>query len=178
MGSIKLSLASGQGILWPQSCAVCGSTATHQSKASFTVTKNLRYYGVLLRWTKQTQSIQFPVCHKHKVLCSFLDVPSKLGFVDSFLFLVLVPALLLIPVCSLLLWILNLIGLKGLMPDELIKWSAVFLYGLFILFFFFAGVFKPVKILALEEDYVRVTIKNEDCMKAFMLLNGANIIGD
>ena len=176
MGSIRLSLASGQGLLWPQSCAVCGSPATHQSKASFSVTKNPRYYVVAWGWTKQTHSISFPVCHKHKLLCSFLDLPSKLGFVDSFLFLVFVPTFLWIAVSLLLVWILGLIGLKGVIHDELFMWSAVFIYGLFILFFFSAGVFKPVKISDLKEDSVRVSIKNEDCMKAFKLLNMATII--
>jgi len=175
MGSLMISLASGQGLLWPRMCIVCGSEATHKAKTSFTLTKNPRYYLVAWGWTKETHAIPFPVCRKHKVFCSLLDLPAKWGFIDSFLFLLFAPALFWIAFVLLLAFLL---GIKGDALTPFSVGSAIFFWGLAFLFLIFATTIKPVKIALIKESSIKICIKNEECFRAFEALNVENIIKD
>lgn len=181
MRSTKLDVVFGQGIKWPQICVICGGTATEKSKASCTVTRNPRYYVIALGWTTQTYDVSFPVCHKHKLRCSILDYPSKIGFINSFLFVVFVPTFVWVASVFLVAWLLNLIGLREIIDSisgAIAGWSALFIYGSFFFFFFFSGLFKPVKISITKEDFIKIHIRNKDYMKAFKILNVASIIDD
>ena len=168
MGFVMLTLASEKGILWPKRCVVCGGEATDTSRTSFTTTKNARYYLIVWGWTKETHSISFPICRKHKVFCSFLDIPSRWGFLDSFFFFLFVPALLYI---AFNLSLALMLGIKGdaLTPFSIL--SAIFFWGLAFIFLTFATSIKPVRISHVKEGSIKITIKNEECFRAFELLN-------
>lgn len=168
MGSLRLKLSSVQRLRWPPSCAVCGAKAEDHAVASISTSKNFRYYGILLRWTKNTFSVPFPVCRRHKILCLLLDLPAQWGFIDAFIYLILVPGILWI-VSTLLL--ASLWELKGAALEPFTIASGIFFYGLMALFYFLAATIKPVKLYRIDETSLTISIKNEDCFKAFQLLN-------
>jgi hypothetical protein len=174
MSSIRLRLEAVQGLLWPKVCMVCGGSATHTAMTSFTIVKDVKYFLVALGWTKQTQSIPFPVCRKHRLLCNLLDRPSKWGFVGSFLFLVFAPTFFLVAVVLIGTFIFSI--KKGPTLDAFLTCSAVFSYGLVIAFFIAAWAFKPLRISELKEYSLVLSIRNKDCFRAFEALNSEKVI--
>ena len=80
-----IPLAEEKLIKWPNMCAYCGTKATEWAKASCTQYSDYRYYIAFFQYTRQRYSIFYPVCNKHKRLCSFLDLPYKLGLSKFFL---------------------------------------------------------------------------------------------
>jgi hypothetical protein len=172
MGSIRLNLSCGGSLRWPQLCSVCGNTATDHAKASRTVLTGFNYYVIAVGWTTQTHSISFPVCHKHKILCSILDFPSTEGFTYRLFAAMGVSAV----VALILLLILSLTGLNKISNDAESLWLLWITSFLSICFFFFGEFLKPIRILNNKNNIIKIFIKNKAYKKAFMLLNDTYIM--
>ena len=88
---LKLNLSSDQRVKWPNKCAFCGAKADDRAEASLSRVTGASYYGVAFGWSTQSKSFVYPVCLRHKRLVSFLSQPTKLTFVNTLLFLFVVP---------------------------------------------------------------------------------------
>ena len=165
MGSVSLDLASGKKVRWPNKCAFCDAPATRWAEASLTSATSLRYYVVALGWKEQTHSISYPVCKKHRVLCNLLNLPSKWGFINSFLFLVFVPTFFWIGIGLLLAVSL---GIKGSDLSPISTIVAILTYGSTILFFVYCALRKPIRISGVSGTLIRLKMTNNNFFKEFI----------
>lgn len=177
MGSIQLNLASKEKLHWPKFCAVCGATADATANTSISTPKDFKYYGALLKWTENTLSVSFPVCRKHRIFCSLLDLPAKLGFITAFLFMVFAPTILWISSSLLISWLASFIGLKGsAFVGSFITASGFFFYGSTVLLYLLAATIKPVRLSQSDEKNVALSVRNEDYFKSLQGLNPPDCI--
>jgi hypothetical protein len=177
MGSIQLNLASKEKLHWPKFCAVCGAKADATANTSISTPKDFKYYGALLKWTESTLSVSFPVCQKHRILCSLLDLPAKLGFITAFLFMVFAPGILWIASAILISWLAPLAGLKdGAFVGSFTTISGFFFYGSTALLYLLAATIKPVRLSQSDEKTVTLSVRNEDYFKSLQGLNPPDCI--
>lgn len=176
MGRISLNLKSGQKVTWPNKCAICNANSSDWANAHLSKVTSLKYYTVAFGWTTQTQTISYPVCIKHKLLCSFLGKPSQWTFTDTLLYLILIPAgSLMLFVCPLAL----LSEFTNLNIGAFWIYLAFYISGLSFLFIaiwlIISSVYNPVKIIDAKEKSIRLFFKNKEFLQKFKNLN-KNII--
>jgi hypothetical protein len=177
MGSLQLNLASEKKLHWPKSCAVCGAKAGAMAHTSISTPKNFKYYGVLLKWTENTLSVSFPVCRKHRIFCSVLDLPAKLGLINALLFMVFSPTILWISSSLLISWLASLTGLKGsAFVGSFVSVSGFFFYGSTVLLYLLAATIKPVRLSQADGNAVTLSVRNEDYFKSLQGLNPPDCI--
>jgi hypothetical protein len=82
MNSLKLNQRLGRNIIWPNRCACCNAPSDDWAEASLTTATHLRHYLIAWGWTEKSNSISYPVCSKHKFICSCLNLPEKWGFIN------------------------------------------------------------------------------------------------
>ena len=171
MASLRISLAHADRLRWPSACAVCGAPANDHAAASVT-TNNDFHYTVLLKWTKRTVSVPFPVCRKHRILCRLMDIPAMLGFIDACLYLLILVPIILLLVSGFLVSIAT--GLTGSSLDPYAMALASLFYGSMVLFIVAAATLKPVKLSAINQTSLTISIRNKEYFKAFQRLNSTN----
>jgi hypothetical protein len=172
MGSIQLNLASKEKLHWPKFCAVCGEKAESMSNTTISTPKDFKYYGVLLKWTENTLSVSFPVCRKHFLFCSLLDLPAKLGFITAFLFMIFVPTILWITALLLIIWLSSLAGLKDTaFIGSFTTFFGFFFYGATALLYLLAATNKPVRLSNPDGKTVTLTVRNEAYFNSLQSLN-------
>lgn len=170
MGSMSFPLSTTTSIRWPSACAVCGAPSEGEAVTTVSTSKNVQYYGVLLKWTKHSLQLAFPVCAKHRTLCWLLDFPSRWGFVDAFLYLLFVPGLLWL---ALSLCVAVLFGVKGDALDPISTTLAALLWGSAIAYYAAAMFVKPVRLSDLHKGKLTISIKNEHYFSQFQSLNAS-----
>lgn len=167
MGSLRIPIKDCSSLRWPSCCMVCGASAELEAITSISTSSDFQFM-VMITWTRHTFSIAFPVCRKHKIICRLLDVPARLSFIYGFLYLIIVP---------LILWIVSTIliaattGLKGDMLDPYSNALGIFFYGSTVLLYVVAVTFRPVKLSAIDDTSVTLTVRNSESFKRFQLLN-------
>ena len=168
MGTVTIDLASGNKVRWPNKCAFCGSPATKWAEASLTAATSLKYYGVALGWKEQTHSISYPVCEKHRFFCNLLNLPSKWGFINSFLFLILVPTFVWIGIVLLL---SVLLGIKGDDLSSIMAVIAIISYGSTVFYFVYSAFKKPIRISGISGTLISLKINNNNFLRDFINYN-------
>ena len=171
MGSVKLCISENLRIKWPNQCAVCNNPSTDWATTSITNSTKFRYYVVAMSFTHQTHSLSYPVCKKHKRLCKLLDQPAKSSLLNNtlaFFFIVFIMWLILAFLFS---SALNLIGLEQRTRDSIEYWSGMSAFGLVLFLMIYAMLYKPVKILNLNEQSMEIKIKNDKYFNYFKALN-------
>ena len=160
MHSIKLNLGPDGRIWWPSRCALCGVDAEDVARA----TRYVKMGGQ----TEKTDTLSYPVCRRHKRLCTLLDRPAKWGFVGSFVALVLIP---MIPLGVITIVAAGFAELKGDALSLLFWITAVLVYGGMAAFFIFAATRKPVKLLKVKKNAFKIKILSDNFFEVFKLLN-------
>lgn len=153
---------------WPNKCAFCNSPATKWAEASLTSATSLRYYVVSLGWKEQTHSISYPVCDKHRLFCNLLNLPSKWGFINSFLFLIFVPTIVWIGSVLLL---SVLLGIKGNDLSPIMTVVAIISYGSTVSYFVYSAFKKPICISGINGTLISLKITNNNFFKEFIDYN-------
>lgn len=178
MNTVKIKLERGEKIQWPNICAMCGNEATHTSSTSFTTTKDIGYYIVVITFKHETYSISYPVCRKHKLICNILDHPARESLMNNTLFVIIMTAILLGLSYFLPLIIFDSLGLKYISKiyDEYC-WGWVGLISFVLVILYVTGIFKPVKI-SIEDDSMIISIKNNNYFNKFKILNRDKILND
>jgi hypothetical protein len=172
MTSVKFKLERGLKIQWPNCCAVCAGKATHEASTSFTATKDIGYYLVVINIKSQTYSIPYPVCRKHKIICTLLDYPARWSLFGIALYIFLIPFILWFLFSALFLPILDLVGLKSI---EYIS-NSIGLIVIVLLMLYLSGIFKPVRISNIKDDSMKISIKNDIYFNNFKILNSDKIM--
>jgi len=158
-----MRLDSTKPVSWPRVCAVCCAPA--ETLARVSQTSATGYY--LIAYTQKTQSINFPVCKKHRILCAVLNRPSRWGFVGSFLALLFIPGILWI---STIITLAIVFGLKGDALDPYLSAIGVLFFGSMFAFLLLAPRLQPVR-LAADKQTLTFRIKNEEYFHEFRRLN-------
>ena len=178
MNSAKIKLDHGEGIQWPNKCAMCGEVATHSASSSFTTLKNVGFYVVLVTLKHQTYSMLYPVCRKHRFLCNILDHPARESFVSLSFFVAITTALLLGFSSILLTFAFDYFGLTFMSKIyEENGWKILGAAYFVASILYVSGIFKPVTISNVKDDSLVVSIKNKKFFNEFTSINSERIIG-
>jgi hypothetical protein len=179
MNSVKFKLERGVKIQWPSYCAMCGSKATHEASTSFTATKNIGYYVVVITFKHQTYSISYPVCRKHKIICNLLDHPARESLLNITLFIFITSLILWGLFYLLFLSIFDLVGLNNISRIyQEYGWQWTGLIALVLVMLYVSGIFKPVRISNIEEDSMIISIKNNKFFNDFKILNSDKVMNN
>ena len=172
MGYLELNLCTDQQIQWPKTCAFCGSEASAWVEANLSKITGLKYYVIAFGWSTQTKSVLYPVCHKHRLLCSFLSEPSKWTLTDIVRYLILIP-----PGFMFLLW-LALLSIEEFTKIDLEPFCfylpfylAGFLFLFIIVWRLLSSILMPIKIFDVKEWSLTLYIKNKRFLEEFKKLN-------
>ncbi|MEE9912105.1 MAG: hypothetical protein K4571_10315 [Deltaproteobacteria bacterium] len=172
MNFVQIKLDRFSKIQWPSICAMCGRDATYSANTSFTTTKDIGYYLVVITFKHQTYSIAYPVCRKHRIICNLLDHPARESLMSLAIFVLITTAVLWALFYFLVSLVLDVVGLKyisSLYLNNCGEWVALISFVLVMLYAL--GIFKPVKISNIDDDSIVIGIKNKDFFDSFSNLN-------
>ena len=178
---LKLDLSLGERILWPDKCALCGAKAEAKAKTNFSRVTGASYYGVAFGWSTQLKSFLYPVCRKHKSLCSLLGVPAKWTAVNTLLNFIIVPSFGILPACLLMLFyetmgITATIGFWHILLGLVLSFP-VLLFILMILWKILSVGYNPIRITDASEHSISLCMPNKLFVHEFKKLN-KDIIGN
>jgi hypothetical protein len=176
MGSVKLHMSENLRIKWPNQCAVCNNPPADSSKTSITNTIKFRYYVVAMSFTHQTYTLLYPVCKKHKRLCNLLDQPARSSLLNNTFAFFIAATIFWLILDFIITYTVGFIGLKNISEDAILKWSGYLAFGLVIGFIIYGIYIKPVKVISLSENSMKINIKNDKYLNEFNALNMNNII--
>ena len=176
---LKLNLSSGQRVQWPDKCAFCGAKAVAKAETSFSKVTGAGYYVVAFGWSTQSKSFLYPVCRKHKSLCSLLGVPSKWTAVNTLLYLIIVPSFGILPACFLMLFyeMMGITATAGFWHIllGLVLSFPLLLFILMILWKILSVGYNPIRITDATENSISLCVPNKVFVQEFKWLN-ADII--
>ncbi len=164
MGKLRFDIH--HPISWPEGCAICGAPAMMRARVSHTVATG--YY--LFAYAQRTHFSDYPVCRKHRFLCSVLDRPSRWGFVGKFWALLIIPGVLLV---FMGLTLAVLFGIKGEALDSILSVVGIGSFVMTLGFLIFAPRYQPVRIVEADKESLTFEIKNEEYFRQFKSLNVA-----
>lgn len=167
MTTITLKLSPGDGIRWPQECAVCGAPASGEVRASCSVARNLKYMAIVLEWTRHSVSLTYPVCSRHYIFASLMGLITRRSLINLGLGVLIASYLVLVGLVPLALLIVDGTSPKNATQTIVAALIAAPTLALFI----WTQRHVPVKLEDVTNERLRLRIARQAYAAAFLRLN-------
>jgi hypothetical protein len=144
---------------WEPWCLVCNAPAETESSASLVNPRELVFVPPLLFWSSEHFDVSYPVCTRHRRMCSVLDWPARRGSIMSFISWLALPAIF---------WLVGVVGVIHFLPQlsavsrQVLGVSlAIAFWGAMTIWYVAAIFVKPVRLSELRPTHITVTVRNK-----------------
>lgn len=153
-----IEIKKDKEIKWPDCCAYCTEKTYSHVDVKYSIISGVN--PLLHSYTREIQSVKYPVCKKHYLLGKFYSFFSHQSFVDLFAGLLFIPLLMSLPFIFL-----------PFIPARLNMHIFLFFCASYILSVIVISALQPVKIRVKKDGTTRVLIANNQYAKAFKRIN-------
>jgi len=160
VGSFKYNPLIGN-LKWPMKCMICGTEVEYEAQASISDISD----SGLTWYTIRRRSIGYPVCKKHRLVCFFLDLPEQVRFVWTVL--AFLPIALVISLRKIML----ALDIEQQSQTYIMTYFIIISYALVFAYLFLSKRLLPVRLSHIENNVLKVSIKDEGLYLEVMNMN-------